>query len=240
MARHKGEPQTRRLRFSLVLLVLGLASFYAGTRFLANRPAPFVHSLTGRPIAGIATNAGWMDRASREGEEAPDRALALIGVERGAIVADVGAGTGYMTTRLARLVGPDGTVYATDIQPDLLRVISDKTKTEHLSNVHITQGTETDVNLPEAAVDLALLVDVYHEFRRPQEMLRSIRRTLKIGGRLVVVEYRKEDPAIPIADTHRMSVADLRTEIEAEGFAYDRAIEGLPRQHIVVFRKPGP
>jgi ubiquinone/menaquinone biosynthesis C-methylase UbiE len=139
--------------------------------------------------------------------------------------------------RLARLVGPGGKVYATDIQPGLLRILQRKAETEHLSNIEIVQGTETDVHVPDRTLDLALLVDVYHEFRQPREMLSSIRRALKIDGRLVIVEYRKEDPTIPIADTHRMSEADIRTEVQAERFTFDSTIEELPRQHIVVFRK---
>ena len=119
----------------------------------------------------------------------------------------------------------------------MLRIIQDKARTEHLSNVQIVQGTETDTRLPDNAIDLALLVDVYHELWHPQNMLQSIRRSLKPNGELVLVEYRKEDPSIPIADTHRMSVADVRTEVEAEGFTFDRLVPGLPRQHIIVFRK---
>jgi predicted methyltransferase len=99
------------------------------------------------------------------------------------------------------------------------------------------QGTETDARLPENAIDLALLVDVYHEMWYPQEMLRSIRRSLKPSGELVLIEYRKEDPTIPIAETHRMSVRDVRTEVQAEGFRFERLIPGLPRQHIIVFRR---
>ena len=120
----------------------------------------------------------------------------------------------------------------------MLQIIQDKARTEHLSNVEIVQGTETDARLPDNAIDLALLVDVYHELWHPQEMLRSIRRSLKPNGELVLVEYRKEDPSIPIADTHRMSVAEVRTEVEAEGFTFDRLVPGLPRQHIIVFRRP--
>jgi len=103
--------------------------------------------------------------------------------------------------------------------------------------VEVVQGGEDDAHLPENAIDLALLVDVYHEFRRPREMLRSIRRSLKPGGLLVLVEYRKEDASIPIALTHRMSVAEARTEVEAEGFTFDRLVPGLPRQHIIRFRR---
>jgi ubiquinone/menaquinone biosynthesis C-methylase UbiE len=153
------------------------------------------------------------------------------------VVADVGAGTGYMTILLARRVGPAGKVYASDLQPAMLQIIRDKARAQRLSNVNIVQGKEDDARLPENAIDLALLVDVYHELWRPQEMLRSIRRSLKPDGELILVEYRKEDPSIPIADTHRMSVADARAEVEAEGFTFDRLVPGLPRQHIIEFRR---
>jgi predicted methyltransferase len=227
----------RVIRFLLVALVLSLGSFYVGTRFVGTRPVPPRHPLTWRQIAGIATDASWLDRATRVQEEAPAQALALIGVLPGMVVADVGAGSGYMTTRLAALVGPTGKVFATDIQPQMLRIIQRKSQAEHLANIDLILGTDTDSNLPAGRVDLALLVDVYHEFSHPQEMLRSIRRALKDGGELVLVEYRTEDSTIPIAPTHRMSVADVRKEVEAEGFTFDRLISGLPRQHIIEFRK---
>ena len=200
----------RRARFYIVAFLLGLASFYAGTHLVTTRPAPPVHPLTGRQIAGIATDASWLDRATREQEEAPEQALALIGIRPGMVVADVGAGSGYMTTRLARLVGPGGKVYANDIQPRCFASFRTRQQAEQLSNIEVVQGSEIDAHLPENAIDLALLVDVYHEFWHPQEMLRSIRRSLKPDGQLVLVEYRKEDPSIPIAPTHRMSVAEVR------------------------------
>ena len=227
----------RRVRFGLLVAVLSLASLYIGLRQVAFRPGPAVQPLTGRQIAGIATDASWLDRASRQQEEAPEQALTLIGLRPGMVVADVGAGSGYMTTRIARIVGPAGKVYAEDIQPAMLRIVQDKAGTEHLANIELVLGTDVDARLPADAIDLALLVDVYHEFQHPQEMLRSIRRSLKTGGQLVLVEYRKEDPTIPIAPTHRMSVADARTEVEAEGFTFDRLVPGLPRQHIIIFRK---
>jgi predicted methyltransferase len=230
-------PKAGRLRFYLLAFVLGLAAFYAGTRLFTTGPGPPVHPLTGRQIAGIATDPGWLDRAGRQQEEAPDQALGLIGIRPGMVVADVGAGTGYMTTRLARLVGPGGKVYASDIQPAMLRIIQSKVQIEHLMNVEVVQGSEIDAHLPESAIALALLVDVYHELWHPQEMLRSIRRSLKPDGELVLVEYRKEDPTIPIALTHRMSVADARREVEGEGFKFDRLVPGLPRQHIIIFRR---
>jgi len=225
----------KRGQFYFAVLLLGLASFYAGHLFVTSRHAPAVHPLTGRPIAGIATNRAWLDRATREQEESPDRALELIGVHPGMVVADVGAGTGYMTIRLARLVGADGRVYATDVQPAMLRVIQTKAEAEHLANIQIVQGTEVDAGLPRDAIDLALLVDVYHELGHPREILQSLRRSLRPEGHLVLIEYRKEDRNLPIAPTHRMSIAEARMEVEAEGFRFDRLVSELPRQHILVF-----
>jgi ubiquinone/menaquinone biosynthesis C-methylase UbiE len=232
-------PSTRYARIRLLVAtgVLGLAAFYAGTRFVVIRPSPPVHPLTGRQIAGIATDARWLDRTTREAEEAPEQTLTLIGIRPGMVVADVGAGSGYITLRLAVLVGPAGKVYANDLQPQMLQIIREKAQRERLTNIEIVQGTETSTGLPDGAIDLVLLVDVYHELRQPQPMLRSIRRSLKPGGTLILVEYRKEDPSIPIADAHRMSVADTRVEVEAEQFVFDRVVSGLPRQHIIVFRK---
>jgi ubiquinone/menaquinone biosynthesis C-methylase UbiE len=224
-----------RARVLGALIVLSLA-FYAGTRLFV-RPAPPIHPLTGRQIAGIATDSTWMDRTERQQEEEPDRALDLIAIQPGMKVADVGAGSGYMTTRLSPRVGPTGKVYANDVQPALLQIIRQKASSQGLSNIELVLGTETDARLPEGAIDLVLLVDVYHEFSHPQEMLRSIRRSLKPEGRLVLIEYRKEDPSIPIADTHRLNAADARKEIGAEGFTFDQLISRLPRQHIIVFRR---
>ena len=230
-------PTRRRwLAFGPVLALLSVGSFLAGTRFVNSPPHP-VHPLTGRVIGGIATNVAWMDRIERERDESPDRALALIGITAGMTVADIGAGSGYMTVRLARLVGPEGKVYANELQPAMLQLIAAKVLEQHLANVELVQGTEDDARLPGNAVDLALLVDVYHEFAHPQPMLRSIRRSLRPDGRLVLIEYRKEDPRIPIAVTHRLSLAEARTEIGAEGFGLDRVSEDLPRQHIIVFRR---
>ena len=227
----------RWLRFLPVLLLGGIGSFLIGARFVVTRPA---HPLTGRIIPGIATDASWLDRREREAEEDPDRALDLVGIAPGMAVADVGAGTGYMTIRIARLVGPTGKVFANDVQPMMLRLIQEKARQQRLGNIEIVQGLEEDARLPANAVDLALLVDVYHELHHPQMMLQSIRRSLTPNGRLVLIEYRKEDPQIPIAITHRLSVLEARAEIEAEGFALDHIAEGLPRQHVIAFRKVGP
>lgn len=226
-----------RVRFLVFALVLGTASLVVGTQFVRSRPAPPIHPITGRQIAGIATDAGWLDRSERETEENPELALDLIGIGPGMSVADIGAGSGYMTVRIARRVGETGRVYAEDIQPALLSRLQEKARVAQLTNIESVLGTEDDARLPADTMDLVLLVDVYHEFWQPQLMLKSLRSTLKPDGRLVLMEYRKEDPAIPIAATHKMSVADARTEVTAEGFAFDRVIPGLPRQHIIVFRR---
>jgi predicted methyltransferase len=229
-----------RIRFVAVLTLLAGVAFYAGVSSI--RPAPVrppIHPVTGRQIAGIATDTRWLDRTAREQEEAPEQALLLIGIQPGMSVADVGAGTGYMTTRLAPLVGPGGKVYATDLQIDMLRIIEAKAREQHLANVVVVQGAERTTGLPDGCCDVVLLVDVYHELWYPQDILESIHRALKADGRLILIEYRNEDPTIPIAPTHRMSVADARRELESSGFAFDRLLDGLPRQHLMVFT-PAP
>jgi ubiquinone/menaquinone biosynthesis C-methylase UbiE len=197
------------------------------------------HPLTGRHIAPVmgAAGAGWLDRSEREREEQPDKALDLIGIRPGMTVGDVGAGTGYMTLRIAKRVGPSGKVYANDIQPEMLDKLNENAHRIDLDNVETVLGSEADAKLPAGKMDLVLLVDVYHEFSRPQEMLQSMRRSLKEDGRLVLVEYKKEDPAIPIRADHKMNLNDIKTEVEAEGYKLDKVIDTLSRQHIVFFRK---
>jgi len=235
-SRLTGREQQTRLQ--LLYVLLGLAFLFAHTLVVTGQQAPPKHPLTGRQIANIYTGRDWLDRAEREKEEQPDRALELIGIKPGMIIADVGAGSGYMSVRLARRVGQGGKVYANDLQATMLKLLQDKVRREKLTNVELVQGTATDTRLPAGAIDLALLVDVYHEFWYPQEMLQSIRRSLKPNGQLVLLEYRKEDPNLQILPDHKMSVIEVRTELEAEGFTFDRLIPQLPRQHIIVFRTP--
>jgi len=198
-----------------------------------------VHPITGRRIAPVMSTVGadWLVRPEREAEEAPDAALEAIGIARGATVADVGAGAGYFTWRLAERVGPSGKVYANDIQPAMLELLRKNIEARHLTNVEPVLGVEDDPRLPAGRVDLALLVDVYHEFSEPEKMLRKIRESLKPDGRLVLLEYRKEDPNIPIRPEHKMSVAEVRAEVEPEGFRFEKNLNALPRQHILIFRK---
>jgi ubiquinone/menaquinone biosynthesis C-methylase UbiE len=201
--------------------------------------AQAIHPLTGRQIAPVmgAAGAGWLDRPEREAEEQPEQALDALKIRAGMTVADVGAGTGYMALRMARRVGPSGKVYANDLQPEMLQKLRARSQREKLSNVETVQGTEADPKLPPNTMDLVLLVDVYHEFSQPQAMLDKIRESLKPDGRLVLLEYRKEDPAVPIRIEHKMSVAEVKTEVEAQGYKLDQVIEKLPRQHIIIFRK---
>jgi ubiquinone/menaquinone biosynthesis C-methylase UbiE len=142
-----------------------------------------------------------------------------------------------MTFRMASRVGPTGKVYATDLQPEMLATLDAKRRRQNIPNIEVVLGTATEARLPDATIDLVMLVDVYHEFRHPKAMLRSLRRSLKSEGRLVLLEYRKEDPNRPIAETHRMSVAEITTELEGAGFRLERIMEELPRQHILVFRR---
>jgi len=197
------------------------------------------HPVTGRVIAPVmgAAGAAWLDRSEREIEERPSLAVKLLGLRPGQTVADIGAGSGYYTELLARAVGPAGRVYATDIQPEMIRLLEERIRRKKLSNVIPVQAGEADPRLPRESIDLALLVDVYHEFTHPQHMLRRIREALRPGGRLVLVEFRKEDPTVPIREEHKMSIAEARVEVEHEGFVFERVLHDLPWQHMLIFRK---
>jgi ubiquinone/menaquinone biosynthesis C-methylase UbiE len=196
-----------------------------------------VHPVSGRRFAPVmgAGGAAWLDRSEREMEEAPEKALDALDITKGSTVADVGAGSGYFTVRLAVRVGEAGRVFATDLQPEMLDLLRTRLSDRHLTNVTLIQGAADDPKLPPSSVDLALLVDVYHEFSAPQRMLQRLRETLKPDGRLVLLEYRKEDPAIPIRIEHKMTVAEAKAEVEAERFHLARVDERLPRQHILIF-----
>jgi len=208
--------------------------------FQAPAPAsPSTHPLTGRHIANVMgfRGADWLDRPERESEENVEGALDAVGLKPGMTVAEVGAGTGYVALRMATRVGPGGKVYANDVQPEMLGLLRNNATKGGITNVETVLGSETDPKLPAGQIDLIILVDVYHEFSQPQQMLQGIRRALKPDGRLVQLEYRKEDPNVPILPDHKMSVAEARTEVEAEGFNLERVIETLPRQHILIYTK---
>jgi SAM-dependent methyltransferase len=197
------------------------------------------HPITGRRIAGVMGIGGadWLERSEREIEEMPETALDKIGIREGMTVADVGAGVGYFTVRLGQRVGPTGKVYAVDVQPEMLSIMKQRAAKAKLKNIVPILGSESDPKLPPASADLILLVDVYHEFSQPQKMLERMRDALKNDGRLILLEYRKEDPHIPVRSEHKMSVAEAKAELEAEGFRLEKVLSDLPRQHILIFRK---
>lgn len=223
------------------LEALALATLLATASVLAQgvASAPGVHPVSGRRFANVMgwQGAEWLERSERELEEAPDRALEALGTLTGLTVADVGAGSGYFTVRLSARVGTNGRVYANDLQPEMLKMLAARLARENVRNVTLVQGDVDNVKLPPAAIDLVLMVDVYHECSEPQKMLRAIRAALKPGGRLVLLEYRKEDPEVPIRFEHKMSIAEAKLELEAEGFTLSRVDDRLPRQHILIFAK---
>jgi SAM-dependent methyltransferase len=197
------------------------------------------HPVSGRVIAQIMgyEGAAWLERPEREREEEPSKAIAALDIKPGQVVADVGAGSGYYTVRLAERVGASGKVFATDIQPQMLTLVQQRVARERLTQVEVVQATATDPGLPQNQLDLILMVDVYHELARPQEVLRQLRAALKPDGRLVLIEFRKESAWVPIREEHKMSVKEARMELEAEGYRFDRVIDVLPWQHILVFRR---
>ena len=204
--------------------------------------AQSVHPVTGRriaPVMGVA-GADWLDREERASEEQPDKALAALDLKPGMFVGDVGAGTGFYSIRIAKRVAPGGKVFANEIQPGMLDRLKRNTAASRLPNIVPVLGTESDPRLPAGTLDLVLLVDVYHELSRPQRMLDKIAESLKPAGRLVLLEFRKEDPGVPIRPEHKMSVAEVKAEVTPEGYQFEKVVDTLPWQHIIFFRKaPG-
>ncbi len=194
----------------------------------------------GREISRVMGHQGasWLDRPERESEEDPEALLDALGTLKAMTVADVGAGSGYFAFRLARRVGTAGRVLAVDIQDEMLQIIRRRAAQRKIDNVKPIRGTIQDPGLAPESVDLALLVDVYHELSHPWEMIRGIHRALKPGGRLVLVEYRAEDPAVPILRLHKMSQDQVRREISVHPLVWVETLDLLPRQHIVIFRRP--
>jgi len=192
----------------------------------------------GREIAQVMGHqaADWLERPEREQEEKPDLLVEALKLKPGDVVADIGAGTGYYSGRLAKLVGDKGLVYAVDIQQEMLDLLDRKMAGQKITNVKGVLGAITDPKLPARSGDLILMVDVYHEFSKPREMLAKLREALKPSGRLILLEYRKEDPSVPIRLEHKMTVQEVRAEIEPEGFRFEKSLETLPRQHILIFR----
>ena len=237
----------RPLRRSGWPLVVGLAIGFVGEAASAQAVAPQraarrdpPGTYMGRPIAAVMSYQGadWLFRDTREAEEQPERMLDALKIRPGATVADIGAGAGYTSLRLSRRVGANGTVLATDVQPQMLAMLQENAKLAGVRNIKPVRATQAKVNLPDAAVDLAIMVDVYHEASDPEALLVGIKQALKPGGRLVLVEFRGEDPEVPIKPEHKMTLAQVRKELEPQGYKFVESLEFLPWQHIIVFEKP--
>ncbi|MGF1583490.1 MAG: class I SAM-dependent methyltransferase [Gemmataceae bacterium] len=193
-----------------------------------------------REIARVMGHQGWrwLERKSREEEEEPSKLLKALKIEPGMAIADIGAGSGYFAFRMSEMVGKKGKVYAVDIQKEMLALIRAKMKARQVNNIVTVQGKIDDPKLPAKAIDLILMVDVYHEFSHPFEMTRKMLKSLKKGGRLVFVEYRKEDPKVPILLVHKMFRKQVIKEMAIHPEAkYVKTIGILPRQHIIIFEK---
>jgi len=193
----------------------------------------------GREISQVMGHlgAGWLERPTREQEERTDLLLERLPLDRDDVVADLGAGTGYFSLPIARRV-PDGRVLAVDIQPEMLALIESRMATEGIKNIELVLATERDPRLPAGAVDLVLIVDAYHEFAYPREVMQAVFGALRPGGRIVLIEYRAEDPGVWIKPLHKLSEAQARLELESVGLRWVETQDFLPQQHFLVFEKP--
>ncbi|MBD3880704.1 class I SAM-dependent methyltransferase [Phormidium tenue FACHB-886] len=181
--------------------------------------------------------AGWLERPSRQVEEQPDRAIAALDLQPTDVVADIGAGTGYFSFRISQRV-PEGKVFAVDLQPEMIEILNFLKQEASISNVEPILGSIDNPNLPLESVDLALMVDAYHEFEYPKEMMTELFKALKPGGQVVLLEYRAENPLILIKGLHKMSQRQVKKEMGAIGLVWQETKGFLPQQHFMVFRKP--
>jgi ubiquinone/menaquinone biosynthesis C-methylase UbiE len=248
--------RSRRMLAVLLAIALGIsAAPQAQDTTRPGQPAPRQSVRSGRPRPGRGDRSGfykgrqiadvmswqgvdWLFRETRNQEEQPETMLDVLKIPRGAVVADVGAGAGYHSIRLAKRVGPEGTVLATDVQPEMIQMLRQNIQAAGVSNVRPLLCTHEETMLPEGKVDLALMVDVYHESTDPEGLLQGLRRALKPKGRLVLVEFRGEDPEVPIKPEHKMTVRQVRREVEPQGFSFLDSLEFLPWQHIILFERP--
>jgi glutathione peroxidase-family protein/ubiquinone/menaquinone biosynthesis C-methylase UbiE len=207
----------------------------------AKKGPPPLREYRGRTIAQTMhwQGAPWLLRALRENEEKTSIMLKELGLKPGMNVADIGSGNGFHTLQMAKAIAPDGTAYAVDIQPEMLKMLLGRAAEESVTNVKTIENTFWNAMLPENTIDLALLADVYHEFSHPEEMLASIRKSLRPGGRLVLVEFRTEDPDVPIKELHKMSKEQILREVPPNGFKLVQSFDGLPWQHLMFFESTG-
>ena len=217
-----------------------LAEFPAGEIYQQKSPsADGVGKVyMGREIAKVMGHeaAYWLERSSRRWEEQPDQAIDALDLQPTDIVADIGAGTGFFSFRISPFV-PDGKVLAVDLQPEMLELMDQVIEQDHITNVETVQGSPTDPNLPIESLDLALMVDAYHEFDHPKEILQRLVAALKPGGQAVLAEYRGENPFIPIKRLHKMSQRQVKREMQAVGLVWEKTEDFLPLQHLMFFEK---
>jgi ubiquinone/menaquinone biosynthesis C-methylase UbiE len=236
-------PPPRRFFLAVCSLFVAAGSFAQGPDYSYRSdhdPDGIGKFYAGREIAQVMGHQGadWLERPERQQEERPDLLVQLLPLRPGDFAADIGAGTGYMSWRMAEKVGEKGRVYCVDIQQEMLDLLSKNLNARHTTNFQAVLGTLTDARLPDNSIDMVLMVDVYHEFDHPCEMMQSIVRGLKPGGRIVWVEYRAEDPDVPIKPLHKMSQAQVRKEAALlPALEWVETIEKLPRQHVFIFRK---
>lgn len=193
----------------------------------------------GREIAHVMGPGGvpWLERREREVEERPQLLIEALQIKAGQTVADLGAGSGYYSFRIAPLVGEQGKVLAIDVEPRMLRIVSERARRERVDNVFTVLSSASDPNLPADSVDLLFMVDVYHELEYPLEMMLKVRQALKPGGRVALVEYRAEDPKVMIKPVHKMTEKQIIRELTAAGFRHQKTVRTLPLQHLVIFHK---
>ena len=193
----------------------------------------------GREISHVMGHQGaeWLERPEREREEMPNRLVELLKLKEGDVVADIGVGTGYIAQRISPKIGDTGTIYGVDIQQEMLDLLDEKMAAAGVQNVKGVLGTITDPKLPPESVDLAIMVDVYHEFSHPYEMMQNICRALKPGGRVVFVEYRAEDPKVPIKRLHKMSELQVIKEATPHPLVWVETLRDLPWQHVIILRR---
>lgn len=233
-------------RYICVALLMATSAALAQPAAFTERYSPVPASADGigkrymgREISAVMgwQGAAWLERQERDREERTDLLLAALALKPGMVVADIGAGTGYLSRRMAPTVMPGGKVWAVDVQPEMINLLQAGAKRSGLTQIEARLSAVDDVKLPAASVDLAVMVDVYHELAYPYEVMVSLLKALKPGGRVVFVEYKAEDPRVPIKPLHKMSEAQIKREAAVFALDWERTVSTLPWQHVVVFRK---
>ncbi len=240
------------IAIALLVILLGIINFSYDPQVANSAPEAYyqhraIHSrdgigkfYLGREIAKVMgyQEMLWLERPSREQQELPGQVIEALELQPTDIVTDIGAGTGYFAFRLAKVVN-QGKVLAVDVQPEMIDAMDFLATENEVNNVETILGTVKDPQLPSESIDLALMVDAYHEFAYPREMMEGIFQGLKTGGRVVLLEYRLENPLIPIKGLHKMSQKQVKKEMAAVGLVWDDTKDFLPQQHLMIFRKPG-